>query len=205
MHRPLAALLAAALVAVAAPALAAPRTYAIDADMHSPNEASFTSKAAIVKFTGRTPRVTGSTSLDPADVAKAAGSVVVDLNSLDTGISLRNDHMRGTLESAKYPTATFKFSGIKVPGNRLKPNAAVAGIATGTMTIHGVTRPLSAPVELTLLPEQDAKYRAGDWVHVSSTFRIKMTDYGITLPPSVLGVKVADDLEIAVDGMAKAR
>ncbi len=205
MHRPFAALLTATLVMVAAPALAAPRTYAIDADKHSPNEASFTSKAAIVKFTGRTHVVTGETKLDPEDVAKAAGTVTVDLSSLDTGIELRNEHMRGTLEAGKYPTATFKFTGIKVPGNKLKANSPVAGTATGTMTIHGVTRPLTTPIELTLLPEQDAKYRPGDWVHVSSTFKVKMTDYGISLPPSVLGVKVADDLDIAIDGMAKAR
>ena len=205
MNRPFAALLATALVAVAAPALASPRTYAIDVDKHSPNEASFTSKAAIVKFTGRTPKVTGETKLDPQDVAKAAGAVTVDLSTLDTGIEMRNDHMRGTLEAAKYPTATFKFTSIKVPGNKLKPNAPVAGTAVGTMTLHGVTRPLTAPVELTLLPEQDAKYRPGDWVHVASTFKIKMTDYGITLPASVLGVKVADELDIAIDGMAKAQ
>lgn len=205
MNRPLAALLAAAFVAAGAPALAAPRAYAIDADKHSPNEASFTSKAAIVKFTGRTPKVTGEAKLDPQDVAKAAGAVTVDLASLDTGIELRNEHMRGKLESDKFPTATFKFTAIKVPGNKLAANTPVLGTATGTMTLHGVTRPLTAPVELTHLPETDAKYRPGDWVHLSSTFKIKMTDYGIALPAGVLGVKVADELDIAIDGMAKAR
>lgn len=205
MNRPLATLLAAAVLAAAAPALAAPRSYAIDADKHSPNEASFTSKAAIVKFTGRTPRVTGEARLDPQDVAKAAGAVTVDLASLDTGIELRNEHMRGTLEAGRFPTATYKFTSIKVPGNKLAANTPVAGTATGTITIHGVTRPLTAPVELTLLPETDAKYRPGDWIHLSSTFKVKMTDFGIALPPSVLGVKVADELDIAIDGMAKAR
>lgn len=187
------------------PAFASPVTYAVEQDMHSVNEASFTSKAAIVKFMGRTSKISGEAKLDPADVAKASGRVVVDLNSLDTGIKLRNEHMRGTLESAKFPQAVFTFKELKVPGNQLVANQAVAGTAKGTMTIHGVTKTLTAPVELTLLPEQDPNYRAGNWVHVASKFRIKMTDYGITLPKGVLGIKVADDLDIAIDGMAKAR
>jgi polyisoprenoid-binding protein YceI len=205
MNRSIASLAAAALVLVAAPAIAAPRTFAIEADKHNINEASFTSKAAIVKFVGRTPNVSGEAKLDPTDVAKAAGTVSVDLNSLDTGISMRNEHMRGTLESAKYPAATFKFTTIKVTGNKLAPNQPAEGTATGTMTLHGVTKPLTVPVTLTLIPETDAKYRAGDWVHVESSFKIKMTEYGITMPPSVLGVKVADDQEINVDVMAKAK
>lgn len=204
MFKPL--LAAAGLVLWAAvPALAAPVTYAVEQDMHSANEASFTSKAAIVKFMGRTGKISGEAKLDPADVAKASGRVVVDLNSLDTGIELRNEHMRGTLESAKFPQAVFTFKEVKVPGNKLVPNQVVTGTAKGTMTIHGVTKNLTAPVEMTLLPEEDPKYRAGNWVHVASKFRIKMTDYGMTLPKGVLGIKVADDLDIAIDGMAKAR
>jgi polyisoprenoid-binding protein YceI len=193
------------LLWASAPALAVSTTYAVEQDMHSANEASFTSKAAIVKFMGRTPKISGEAKLDPADVAKAPGRVVVDLNSLDTGIALRNEHMRGTLESAKFPQAVFTFKELYVPGNKLLPNQAISGNAKGTMTIHGVTKTLTAPVELTLLPEQDPNYRAGNWVHVASQFRIKMTDYGITLPKGVLGIKVADELDIAIDGMARAR
>jgi polyisoprenoid-binding protein YceI len=198
-------LLAGLMLLTAGPVWANPITYAVQQDMHSANEASFTSKASIVKFMGRTTKISGEAKLDPQNVSKASGRVVVDLNSLDTGIELRNEHMRGTLESAKFPEAIFEFTEVKVPGNKLVPNQPVSGTAKGTMTIHGVKKALTAPVEMTLLPEEDPKYRAGNWVHVASQFRIKMTDYGITLPKGVLGIKVADDLLIAIDGMAKAR
>ncbi|MEB3330526.1 MAG: YceI family protein [Candidatus Sericytochromatia bacterium] len=194
-----------ALLLATSPALAATRSFAVEQDMHSTNEVSFTSKAAIVKFVGRTGKLEGEARLDPSNVAKAAGKVVVDLASLDTGIGLRNEHMRGALEVAKYPKAVFSFNAIAVPGNKLVADQAVKGTATGEMTIHGKVRTITVPVELTLLPQQDPDYRAGDWVHVASRFKLKVTDYGVQLPKGVFGLKVAEEMEIAIDGMAKAR
>lgn len=194
------------LTALSAPAaLAAPRDFVITQDAHSQTEAAFNSRAAIVKFSGTTAKVSGQTKLDLANVAAASGTVSIDVGSFDTGISLRNDHMRGMIEADKYPTATFKLQKLSVPGNALKPNQPVEGTATGAMTFHGVTRPLTAPVTVTYLPEQDAKYRPGDWVALETTFKLKLSDYGIKLPQGVLGVKVADDLTVVVEGLAKAQ
>lgn len=203
---PLLVALPAVLTAFAAPAaLAAPRDFVVTQDHHSRTEATFNSRAAIVRFSGNTDKVAGSTKLDIQNVAAASGAVTVDVSSFDTGIGMRNEHLRGTIQADKFPTATFKLTKLTVPGNKLVPNQAVEGTAEGTMTFHGVTKPLTAPVTLTYLPEQDAKYRAGDWVAVETTFKLKLSDYGVALPQGVLGVKVADDLSIAVEGLAKAQ
>lgn len=206
MRRYIAPVLAAAVVAVAMPAIAADalRNFTVAADVHTPNEASFTSKAAIVKFTGRTDKVTGTLKIDENNTTKASGAITVDVASLDTGIGLRNEHMQGTIEAAKYPTATFKLQKLNVAGNKLKANTSATGTVTGQMTLHGVTKTLTAPVELTYLPQQDANYRPGDWVEVNSKFKLKLSDYKIALPAPVLGVKVADELEINFTSMAKA-
>jgi len=201
------ALVGGALVATAAWAQGgaiADRLFAVAEDKHSLNEVVFTSKASIVRFTGRTSKMSGAATINVQDATKASGNVKVDLASLDTGISLRNEHMRGVLETEKFPAATFTFRGIKLAKKTLTPNAPVSGTANGQMTLHGVTRTISAPVELTYLPEQDANYRPGDWVHVNARFKLKMSDYGIQLPKPVLGVKVADEIELDVDGMAAA-
>jgi polyisoprenoid-binding protein YceI len=209
MTRTFAPLLMGLAIAVSAPAWAAVttahRTFDVTADYHSPNEASFTSKAAIVRFTGRTSQVTGTLQFDPNDVAHGSGSVAVDLASLDTGIGMRNEHMRRTIEADKYPTATFKVTKVHVPGNSLKANTPITGSVTGLMTLHGVTRTVQAPVDLTFLPQQDAKYRPGDWIAFSTDFKLKLSDYQITLPAPVLGIKVADDLDISFNSMAKAK
>ena len=201
----LAATLVAGPVLFAAPAFAAPRAFNVEADHHTVSEASFNSRAAIVRMTGRTNNISGNANVDIADLAHAAGTVNVDLQTLDTGISMRNEHMKGYLEAAKYPQAIFKFTSIKLAGNKLTAGKLVDGTATGTLTIHGVTKPISTPIELTYLPQGDPKYRAGDWLHFYSQFKIKISDFGIVLPAPVLGPKVSNDLTIEIDGMAKGK
>lgn len=202
---PMAAVAAVSILAMPVMAASSLRNFEVALDHHSPNEASFTSKAAIVRFTGRTDKVTGTLSIDVDNVSNAGGAMTVDVSSLDTGIGMRNEHMKKTIEAEKFPTATFKLTKLSVPGNKLKRNAIVTGTAVGQMTLHGVTRTVSAPVELTFLPQEDANYRAGDWVEVDSTFKLKLSDYQIQLPAPVLGVKVSDELEINFTSMAQGK
>lgn len=179
------------------------RSFKVTPDIHSQTEASFTSRAVLVKFSGHTSHVDGDGAIDvdhPSVHPQA--KVVVDLTTLDTGIPLRNEHMKGFLEASKYPTATFTLKSLKAP--RLLPNHEVEGTVTGTLTIHGVTHVVAAPVSLTYMPETDKNYRPGDWVSMSTAFKIKLSDYGISLPKQVLGLKVNDNLDLALDGMAKA-
>ncbi len=193
--------LALALV-LAGPAAADARAWKVTPDVHSSTEASFTSRAAIVKFSGRTTKVEGQGEINVDDPSlNPKGKIVVDLASLDTGIAMRNEHMRGMIEAAKYPTASFKLKGLKA--QKLIANEPVSGTVTGDFTLHGVTRTLTAPVTLTFLPEADKNYRPGDWVAISTEFKAKLSDYGIQLPKPVLGVKVADELTLTLDGMAK--
>lgn len=178
------------------------RPWKVAPDVHTNTEASFTSKALIVKFSGRTTKVEGEGVIDVENPSKSPkGTVSVDLQSLDTGIPLRNEHLRGTIEAEKYPAATFKVKSMKA--SKLVAEAPVQGTVTGDFTLHGVTKTITAPVTLVYLPEADKNYRPGDWVSVSTGFKIKLSDYGIHMPKGVLGVKVADELDIALDGMAK--
>lgn len=178
------------------------RTYQVQADSHTLNEVSFTSKASIVRLVGRTAKVEGFGDIDVNNPAKSPkAEIKVDLASLDTGIPLRNEHMVGLIEAKKYPTATFKVKSLKAP--KLVPNEAVEGTAEGEFTLHGVTKTLTVPVSLSYLPEQDKNYRPGDWVNFSSNFKIKLSDHGIPLPKPMFGIKVADELTIQIDGMAK--
>jgi polyisoprenoid-binding protein YceI len=193
-------LVLAGLVAIAPAAVA--RTWEVTRDHHSSNEVSFTSRAQIVHMTGRTQSVEGSGSIDVANPAKhPTAEVRVDLRTLDTGIEMRNGHMKAVLEAEKYPYATFKLQALKA--KKLQVNKPVMGVATGLFTLHGVTKRLTVPVNLTYLPEQDAKYRPGDWVAASAEFKINLSDYKITLPAGILGLKVANEVTIDLDGMAK--
>ncbi|MBI6545271.1 MAG: YceI family protein [Cyanobacteria bacterium NC_groundwater_1444_Ag_S-0.65um_54_12] len=185
------------------PLSAEARVWKMTQDMHSTTEASFVSKASIVKFAGRTSKVEGTGEINVDKPSRnPKGDIVVDLLSLDTGIALRNDHMRGMIEAVKYPTASFKLKQLNAP--KLVAQQPISGTAMGDFTLHGMTHAITVPVTLTFLPEQDKNYRPGDWVAVSTEFKVKLSDYGIALPQPILGIKIADELNITLDGMAKA-
>lgn len=196
------ATVAAALLA--GPVMAASRGFAVTEDRHSNNEASFVSKAVLVKFTGRTSKIGGNVSVDPQNLASVSGSIEVDLGSLDTGIGMRNEHMRGYLEAEKFPKGTFTIKRVTGP-KKLDAEKEVIANLLGDLSIHGVTKSKVIPVKLTYLPETDPKYRPGEWVHAESDFPLDMSEFGINLPDKVVGIKVSKTLDIHLDTMLKAQ
>ena len=66
-----------------------------------------------------------------------AGEVTFQLKSLNTGIDLRDEHMKNKyLEVEKYPTANLKLKDLKIPLQASEPFKF-----TGVMTLHGVEQP----------------------------------------------------------------
>ncbi len=108
-------------------------------------------------------------------------TVVVPLGNLDTGIGLRNKHMREKyLEVAKYPNAE-----LTVPRAALKL-AEGAGTAAGTMKIHGQSHPVTFAYS--------AK-KSGSGYAVDGSVHLDMHDYGIEVP-SYLGVTVKPEIDV---------
>src|SRR5438105_5042565 len=100
---PLAAL---ALLTIAPPLHAEGRTYTITSG--APNAVVFNIEDSVDPFDGKTANATGTITADPAAPAQAQVDVVIDLASLDTGVALRNQHMRERyLQTAKFPAVTF--------------------------------------------------------------------------------------------------
>lgn len=112
----------------------------------------------------------------------------VPLANLDTGIALRNKHMREKyLEVAKYPNAELavKRSALPAVGDGATANAQV----DGAMTIHGVTKPVKVTVRAS---------RAGQRFTVHGETPLDIRDYGIHVP-SYLGVTVKPEIRVEVD------
>lgn len=133
--------LATALVlaaAVATPALAAPETYTIDNTHTYPRFAysHFGFSTQLSRFN----KTSGKVVLDKA-ARTASVDVVIDTTSVDTGYPLFNTHIQGEdfLDTAKYPTATFKSTAVRFDGD--KPVAI-----DGNLTLKGVTRPVTLTV-----------------------------------------------------------
>ncbi len=130
--------LATAFAATALPALAAPDTFIIDTTHTFPrfSYSHFGYSTQLSRFDKTSGKIT-------IDRAAKTGSVdvTIDMKSVDTGYSLFNSHIQGEdfLDTAKYPTATFKSSKVKFDGDKV---VAV----DGNLTIKGITKPVTLTV-----------------------------------------------------------
>ena len=199
------ALLAVLLIS-AAPLLADGRTYTITDD--GKNYATFESEATLETIKGTTTKISGTITADPANTGASTATITVDLSALDTGISMRNEHMRGEkfLNTEKFPTATFKT--VSVSGAKsVAPNQPVELQLTGDFTLHGVTKRITVPARVVVIPENDMTKSSrgpGDWIHGTVTFPIKLTDYSITVPEKLM-MKLANEVNVKVDFFAVAK
>ncbi len=137
----------------------------------------FTSKATLETFQGKTKQVAGNVSFDPANLGDSVTvRVEVDLASLDTGIPMRNKHMRENhLNTDTYPKAVFEGGRIlEASGSTLNPGDTVKLKLSGRFDLHGVKRTIEVPVDAT---------RAKDGtLQVTTHFEVPLADYKINRP-----------------------
>lgn len=126
---------AATFAAITAPACAAPETYTIDGNHTFPRfEYSHLGYSIQVS---RFDKTSGKITLDRA-ARTGSVDVTIDMKSVNTGSTLFNSHIQGEelLDTEKYPSATFKSTGVKFDGD--KPSAV-----DGNLTIKGITKPVT--------------------------------------------------------------
>jgi polyisoprenoid-binding protein YceI len=121
---------------------------------------------------------------------KASGNLTFDLESLDTGIGMRNEHMKKKyLETGKFKEATLVISALAVPVALQSGNGKAEGVPfEGTLSLHGVQKPVTGVAKLE---------RAGDQFKVDADFGVKTADFGISTP-SFAGVTMGEDVKIQV-------
>ena len=178
--------------------------YTVGQDMHNLNKASFTSTATLASFTGTTQDVTGSAEVDMANLKNSKGDIKINLKTLDTGISRRNEHMNGVLQTEKNQYAIFRLKSIDKYVKTLPAYKTVIVPITGDLTINGVTKPIKTTLDLTYMPEKDKNYRAGQWIRMQTAFNVKLSDHGIKAP-GIVPLKLNDTVGISLDimGMKK--
>jgi len=198
--------LALAALLFSLPLLAEPRAYTIAAD--GKNQASFESAATLENIKGTATKLSGTIAADPANPAASSVDLTIDVASLDTGIAMRNEHLHDRyLAVEKFPIMTFKSVSVTSPLKAIGPNQPVDVSVTGDMTLHGVTKRITVPVRVVIIPQSEltkSSRGAGDWIHATTTFPIKLTDFGIEVPEKML-MKVSNDISIKVDVFAGAK
>ncbi len=161
-------------------------------DKNQENMVKFISDAPVENFEGVTDQVDGYLFWEGDDITnKSALYFEVDLNSLDTGIGLRNRHMRENyLETGLYPRTSFKGQ-IKQSelgtGDTLKVNAE------GTIFIHGIEKPIS--VDARLVPK-------GKGYQIMSRFFVKLSDFKVDIP-SIMFYKIDENMDLRLNFYVK--
>ncbi len=153
-------------------------------------EEEFVSGALSSTAVGRSPAVTGTIDIDASTVTAAL--VGVDLTQLTSDSDQRDSRIRGGgLETNTFPTATFVLTAPLDLGAVPTVGQVFTVAAAGDLTLHGVTQPISLPLE--------ARW-AGDTIDLTGSVKIVLADYGISMEAFAGFVSVADEgtMELAV-------
>lgn len=160
------------------------------------NQVQFNSKAPLEEING-TGSVSGSFTIDPTNIEATTGKIAIPVNSMQTGIELRNKHLLGKdwLDEESYKEVSFdvkKISGVQVVSSAGGKGIA-KGTAEGTLNLHGVAKQVSCPIEITYIEKS-----GGDVVMVKTECSISLKDFNIAGKKGIVGSKVAETILIKV-------
>jgi polyisoprenoid-binding protein YceI len=138
--------------------------------------------------------ITGNLTEHTSDATLSSIEATLDVSTLNTGEPDRDTHLKSAdfLDLAKYPTITFKSTGVQRKGDE---EYAV----TGDLTIHGVTRPVTLAVEGPTQPQKDpwGNVRIG----LSATTKIHRKDFGLTWNAALEtgGILVGEEVHVTIE------
>lgn len=124
---------------------------------------------------------------------KINGKLILDLSTLDTGMKLRNQHMKEKyLKVSEFPQATLSITDqpIRSGWTSAQPTVPETKLQA-KLHMHNQEQ----PVEVT--------YSIDDKGQMTAKFEIKISDFKIDIP-SFMGVTVADKVSMQVESTIKS-
>ena len=167
------------LILLVAPARASAQAFRTES-----GRAEFTSSVPLHTFTGTSDRLVGR-----VDVRSGIVDFYLDLETLDTGIGKRDKDMRRTLETDRYPFASFYGSLVAPLDSTSRAEQPVR--VRGTFSVHGVEREVE--VDGTIA-------RTSDGLRVRAAWALRLDDYDIK-PPSLLLIRVDQVQQIRIEAL----
>jgi polyisoprenoid-binding protein YceI len=151
-------------------------------------KAVFTSETPLTTFSGESSKLAGF-----VDLKENLVDFYLDLNTLDTGIGLRDKHMRKNyLETDKYPFAEFTGRLKEVPEDLQKLQEVEV---IGLFKIHGVEREVSI---------QGLMINEAGGIRIQAEWDLLLSDYNIEIP-KVAFYQLSERQVIAIDILLKAK
>jgi polyisoprenoid-binding protein YceI len=142
-------------------------------------------RPSMIKVNGEAKGPDGTLNIDGA---KVSGDLTFDMTSLESGIGMRDDHMKNKyLEVGKYPQAKLHLTEVSLPEKwSAKAPAAKDVPFKGELTLHGQTKPVAGKFDLT-----------GDAgkINAKANFEINIAEYGIDIP-KYLGITIKNEVPV---------
>ena len=182
-----------ALIAFATSASASQMTIQLDPNLGNVQfHASGHPSALKITGKGKAPEGTFKGSLQGI-----SGTATFDLTSLETGVSMRDHHMKEKyLETGTFPKSELTITQLKFP-QPLQNGKAFSFDSLpfqGKLKLHGLEKPVTGTAHV----ESDGQ----TILKVVAEFALKLNDYGVAVP-SFAGITVADDVQVTVESTGK--
>lgn len=126
-----------------------------------------------------------------ADFSDAVFELTVEVNSVDTEIEKRDNHLKSAdfFEVEKYPTMTYKSTSIKkVSANKYQ--------LTGNLTLHGVTKAVTMNLWYRGTVENQEQKTSTAGFQLTGTIKRSDFNIGSKFPKAML----SDEVQIKADG-----
>ena len=118
-----------------------------------------------------------------AVVDVTAATFEIDLTSITTDNSMRDDNVQDALETSSFPTAQFVLTE-PVDVAPAADGTAITIEAVGDLTVHGVTRTTTFELDAQLVD---------DTVVVAESTPVVFSDFGVAVPSSPMVLSVDDE------------
>lgn len=164
-------------------------TYVVD-PVHS--DVTFKIRHLISHVTGHFRDFEGAVELDAQDPTRSSVTFTIEAASIDTANSKRDEHLRSAdfFDVQKYPEITFR-------SKRIGRKSGNAYEVTGELTMHGVTREITLPVDfLGTARDPWGNDRAG----FQASTRLDRKAYGIVWNQTLDagGLLLGDEVEVTI-------
>jgi polyisoprenoid-binding protein YceI len=145
-------------------------------------------------FTATTSNISGFIAPPPTGETLSAVAVTVELSALDTGISLRNHHLRNryltVTQGPQYRQAQLSALRLETPLSQVLTTHRTGFV--GTLLLHGIERGVTGTTEIRRVDRR---------LQVEAKFDVSLNDFDIP-SPQYLGVGVRNEVTITVSFIA---
>lgn len=141
-------------------------------------------------FMGRFEDLSGTATVNPADLSKSGVVFTIKADSVDTNVDKLDDHIEKAdiLDTAKFPNITFTSTKVEVTGKNAKGKDT--GKIYGMLSLKGVTKPVV--MDVVFNGHGVSPFGGSERIGFDGSFTIKRSDFGV----NALLPMVGDNVEV---------